>query len=121
MTGSYRAHAPLLRSLLLYRLTHRDARFRNQSERLDREAFALYGRLMEERRGEISHPLREEAAKFALLAVTLVLQGMVLAGRERFDRHAPPPEQLGAELTRLFLGYLGPHEPPVKRRRVRTL
>jgi AcrR family transcriptional regulator len=113
MSNSYRSRAALLRPLLLYSLTHRDARFQRRTYEANDEAMALATRLVLAHRADITHRHPERAARFALLAISLVLSGMVLAGIERFDAMGPPAGALPHELTRMFLAYLGatPDDP----------
>ncbi|HKG90267.1 MAG TPA: TetR/AcrR family transcriptional regulator [Gemmatimonadaceae bacterium] len=111
MVRGYEQHRTILRALLRYADAHPDPEFRRHAEALRGDAFARVGDLLLARRAEIRHPDPAAAIRFALTVVALALQGLVLPERRwsqpELEQIVGTGEQLGAELDRLVLGYLG--------------
>jgi AcrR family transcriptional regulator len=104
MVRGYRFHAPLLAPLIRYAETHPDAEFRRRAEQLRAEVFAGIAPLLLSRRGEIAHPVPEEAVAFLLLMLGLALKGLVLRG-DRLDTPIPWND-VSRELQRVAVNYL---------------
>ena len=107
MVRGYEQHRALLRALFRYAETHPDPEFRRRADELSSEAFALLGDLLLASRGRIRHPDPPAAIRFALLAVALTLQGLLLPEHRAHHPYAASAATLAEELSRLVLGYLG--------------
>ena len=86
------------------------ARDRELQARRDRLSQHLAGRLGERLRGraaEIGHHHPERASAFGLAVVASAVEGAILFDRLRTGALAPSDDDLAAELSRLFLAYLG--------------
>ncbi|HYH80827.1 MAG TPA: TetR/AcrR family transcriptional regulator [Longimicrobium sp.] len=107
MVHVYRQDRRLIQAMLQYGETHTDAEFRARAAETNQAALARFVDMIEAKAGEVRHPAPENAARFALVTMGLVLRGLILAD------HAPAGLALGDEtnledeLTRLVLGYLG--------------
>ncbi len=105
MIAGYHANRHLLRALVLYARTHDDPEFRARAEAVNADALALIVGLFEPRFAEIDHPEPRKAVRFAILAASALLQDCILFSEK--GRSPFPSNQLPAEVTRLFLRYLG--------------
>jgi hypothetical protein len=105
--AGYHSHRALLRALWLYACTHPDASFRRRAEELNRQTLPHISRLFMIHRDHILHPEPEKAIYFGLLMVALTLHGLIISDDEFPRSLAPTGEKLAAELTRMFLGYIG--------------
>jgi AcrR family transcriptional regulator len=108
MIESYRMRRPLIRALLLYALTHADAEFRADAEKLRLENLGLFERLLRNRREDIGHPHPERAIRFVVMLIAHALQNAVMSeggGISSGDFLAHVPETAN-ELSRIVNGYL---------------
>lgn len=103
LVGVYRDHKGLMRAFVLRHYT--DAGFREQRDRLSDYVADRLAALLLARRREIAHPDPERAARFGL---GLVLDGIQSAVLFDETRNVPLDDAgLAAELTRVYLAYLG--------------
>jgi len=104
MVAGMRRHRTLLRALLLYARTHEDAEFRRRAETMNEATYRWLTTLLLSRGSSMGHPDPESAVPFAIRLVASLAQDQILfrAGRQPLSA-----EQLVAELTRAFVGYLG--------------
>jgi AcrR family transcriptional regulator len=105
IAAGYRQKRNLIRALIRYARTHPDAEFRELARKMNRAALAHVTALLLRHRDEIKHPKPEVAIEFGLLAVSSVLQTLILEDEPLGGLRAP--EQFEEELARMFLGYLG--------------
>lgn len=105
MVAGYRQRRGLLRALYLYADTHPDRRFRRRAAELTDEAFRGITDLLLTRRSDLAHPNPAAAVRLALLAVGSTLRTLVLSSAT--ENPFGDEEQLGAELSGLFLRYVG--------------
>jgi AcrR family transcriptional regulator len=105
MTHGYRQRRGLLRALIRYARTHRDAEFRAAAKAMNRDAMRAVVYLLIRHRDQIAHPQPEKAIELGLLAVAATLQNMLL--EEEALHGINEPEHLEEEMVRLFFGYVG--------------
>lgn len=109
LVGIFRERRGLLRAFVLRHYT--DASFREQRDRLSDYVTEKLAALLLARRDEIGHPDPERAARFGLGLVFDGIQSAVLFGEARGGPLSD--DQLAAELTRVYLAYLGVSETPI--------
>ena len=68
---------------------------------------ALVRKLLMTHKAEIGHPKPEVAISFGMFAVAATLRAILLANESMLQSFAVPDQDLGNELTRVFLNYLG--------------
>lgn len=107
MTVSYLRSRGLLRALLLYARTHPDPRFRRRAEAHTAATLDRIADLLLPHRARLRHPDPRRSIEFGLVSMAIVLQGLILSETIGANRWMPPEDELGDELTRMFLGYLG--------------
>lgn len=105
MTEGHRQRRGLLRTLMRYARTHRDAEFRAAAQQMNRETFRAIVYLLIRHREQIAHPDPAKAIEIGLLAVAATLQNILL--EEHAWHSIEEPENLEEEMVRLFFGYLG--------------
>jgi AcrR family transcriptional regulator len=106
----HRAHRGLIRALSLFILQHPDAGFVRKCEQLQGKAFQEVTNLLLTRRREIRHPHPEDAVRFAMLTMPLIVDGILVLSRDPDDysRLLPNIEaKLQRELPIMFLRFLG--------------
>jgi AcrR family transcriptional regulator len=104
MVEGYRRKRGLLRALMHYSRTHRDAEFRRAALEMNRRTTDNVAKVLLAYRAEIGHPDPEAAIRFGLLAVASMLRQVIL---EEEPLYEIATDQLEVELIRLFCGYLG--------------
>ena len=107
MTRGYLRHRSLLRALILYAQTHPDPRFRRHADDNNLATLAEVTALLLPYRRRFRHPNPRAGIQFGLVAVAATLRGLLLSEERAAERWTPPDEELGEELTRMFLGHLG--------------
>jgi len=105
MTQGYQQRRGLLRALIRYARTHRDAEFRAAARTMNGDAARAIVYLLLRHREQIAHPEPEKAIELGLLAVAATLQNILL--EEETLHGVREPEHLEEEMVRLFFGYLG--------------
>jgi len=105
MTEGYRQRGGLLRALIRYARTHRDAEFREVARQMNQDTMRAIKYLLLRYRDQIAHPDPEKAIELGLLAVAATLQNILL--EEHALYRIEEPAQLDEEMVRLFFGYLG--------------
>jgi AcrR family transcriptional regulator len=105
MTEGHRQRRGLLRTLMRYARTHRDAEFRAAAQQMNRETIRAIVYLLIRHPEQIAHPDPEKAIEIGLLAVAATLQNILL--EEHAWHSIEEPENLEEEMVRLFFGYLG--------------
>jgi AcrR family transcriptional regulator len=105
MAEGYRRKRNLLRALIRYARTHHDPEFREYARKMNRATLFHVTALLLRHREQIKHPEPEIAIEFGLLAVSSVLQTLILEDEPLGGIRAP--EKFEEELARMFLGYLG--------------
>jgi len=108
MTQGYQQRRGLLRALIRYARTHRDAEFRAAAKKMSRDTSRAITYLLIRHRDGIAHPEPEKAIELGLLAVAATRQTILL--EEETLHGIEEPEHLEEEMVRLFFGYLGIHE-----------
>jgi AcrR family transcriptional regulator len=106
MVAGYRANRNLLRALVLYARTHEDAEFRARAESMNADAFALVVDLFEPHFADMDHPDPRKAVRFAIAAIASLLQDCILFS-EKGSAQPFPQNKFQAEVTRMFVQYLG--------------
>jgi len=91
---------------VLYARTHPDAEFRKRAAALNAATFASLESLFAVHAGEISHRNAAVAIPFAIAAIGSVLQDRLLFN-DLGSTPALSHQELIAEATRMFQGYLG--------------
>jgi AcrR family transcriptional regulator len=109
LVSVYREREGLIRAFVLR--NHSDAEFRARQERLSHYVNEKLSRLLLARAGEIGHPNPTRAASFGLAMIAGAIESIVLFGELRSSGLVLSDDQLGDELTRAFLTYLGVAEP----------
>lgn len=105
LVSIYREQRGLIRTFVLR--NHTDPAFRARQQRLSDHVSARLTALLLERREEIRHPQPERAAAFGLTMVFSTLESTMLFGETRSAAFALADEELGTELVRTYLAYLG--------------
>jgi len=105
LVSVYREREGLIRAFVLR--NHGDASFRARQERLSHDVSNRLSRLLLARRGEIRHPDPARAAVFGLTMIVSAIESVVLFGEMRSAGLVLSDDELGEELTRAFLAYLG--------------
>ncbi|MCL4686846.1 TetR/AcrR family transcriptional regulator [Myxococcota bacterium] len=105
LVSVYRERRGLIRAFVLR--NHIDAEFRARRERLSHHVSEGLSRLLIARRSEIRHPNPVRAAVFGLTMVVNTIESAVLFGDLRSGALTLSDDELGVELTRAFLAYLG--------------
>jgi AcrR family transcriptional regulator len=105
MTRGHQQRRGLLRALIRYARTHRDAEFRAAAKAMNRDAMRAVAYLLMRHREQIAHPDPERAIELGLLAVAATLQNILL--EEETLHGIAEPEHLEEEMVRLFFGYVG--------------
>jgi AcrR family transcriptional regulator len=109
----HREHRGLLRALMFFILQHPDASFVRKSEELQAKAFQEVSELLLSRRSEIRHPHPESAVRFAMLAIPIMAEGILVLPPDPDDMSRLLPNidaHLERELPRMFLRFLGVKE-----------
>ena len=101
----YRERSGLIRAFVLR--NYSDHEFRARQERLSHHVNAGLSRLLLARAAEITHPDPARAAAFGLTMTVNTIEGAVLFGELRSADLTLSDDELGAELARAFLAYLG--------------
>jgi AcrR family transcriptional regulator len=105
LVSVYREREGLIRAFVLR--NHSDTEFRARQERLSHYVNEKLSRLLLARAGEIAHPNPARAAAFGLTMTVSTIESVVLFGELRSSGLVLSDDELGAELTRAFLAYLG--------------
>lgn len=85
----------------------RDPELRARRDRLAQHVAARLAERLRARSGELGHHHPERAAAFGVAVVAGAVEGAILFDRLRTGSLAPSDDDLAAELSRLFLAYLG--------------
>jgi AcrR family transcriptional regulator len=104
----YRERGGLIRAFVVR--THRDPEFRARQLRLYEYVSEKLTALLLARAGEIRHPDPARAVAFGLTLVFGTLESALLFGELRSGPLALTDDQLAAELTHVYLAYLGAQE-----------
>jgi AcrR family transcriptional regulator len=110
LVHTYRLKRGLIRAFIVRGST--DHEFAERAGRVGREISARLIALLEARRDEIRHPNPTLAVDFGLRMTFDTLDQETLYFDIRRTTIQLTPEQLGEELTRAFLSYLGVDPPP---------
>ncbi len=105
MVAAYSQRPGLLRAVILYSEQHPDAAFRRRALDLRERSMAGIEKIILLHRKEIRHPNPEKAVRIALQLASLALKEQINPG-DKLRGPALTAEELAAELTRMFLGYL---------------
>lgn len=105
MVTAYSLRPGLLRAVILYSEQHPDAAFRRRALDMRERSLAGIEKIILLHRKEIRHPEPKKAVRIALQLVSLALKERIAPG-EKLSGPTLPAEELSAELTRMFLGYL---------------
>jgi len=105
LVSVYREREGLIRAFVLR--NHSDPDFRARQERLSHYVSDKLSRLLLARAREIQHPDSARAAAFGLAMVASAIESIVLFGELRSSDLVLSDDELGDELTRAFLAYLG--------------
>jgi len=105
MVAAYSQRPGLLRAVISYSEQHPDAAFRRRALDLRERSLAGIEKIILLHRKEIRHPHPKKAVRIALQLVSLALKERINPS-DKLRGPALPAEELSAELTRMFLGYL---------------
>ena len=105
LVSVYREREGLIRAFVLR--NHSDAEFRARQERLSHQVSEKLSLLLLTRAREIAHPNPPRAAAFGLAMVASAIESIVLFGELRSSGLVLSDDELGDELTRAFIAYLG--------------
>jgi AcrR family transcriptional regulator len=109
LVSIYREQGGLIRAFVLRH--HTDGEFRLRQERLSHYVSRKLGALLLARRQAIRHPNPERAAAFGLAIAFSAIEDVVLFGETRSSAPSLGDDDLAAELTRVYLAYLGVQTP----------
>jgi AcrR family transcriptional regulator len=105
MVAAYSQRPGLLRAVISYSEQHPDAAFRRRALELRERSMAGIEKIILLHRKEIRHPQPKKAVRIALQLVSLALKERI-SPSDKLRGPALLAEELSAELTRMFLGYL---------------
>jgi AcrR family transcriptional regulator len=105
MVAAYSQRPGLLRAVISYSEQHPDAAFRRRALELRERSMAGIAKIILLHAKEIRHPEPKKAVRIALQLVSLALKERI-SPSDNLRGPALPAEELRAELTRMFLGYL---------------
>lgn len=105
LVSIYREQAGLIRAFVVR--NHSDAEFQARRDRLSHYVSERLSALLLARRDEIDHAEPEKAAAFGLILVFSTLDSVMLFGELRSGAVRLSDDELGTELTRAYLAYLG--------------
>ena len=109
LVAIYREQGGLIRAFVAR--NHRDHTFRARRERLSHYVSDRLAALLVARGGEIGHPDPPRAAAFGLTLVFSALDNVMLFGEMRSGTLVLSDDELGTELSRAYLAYLGCSAP----------
>jgi AcrR family transcriptional regulator len=101
----YRQQRGIIRAFVIR--NHTDLEFRERQDRLSHYVDERVCQLLLARADEIRHPDPERAVHFGLVLVFSALQDVMLFGELRARGLTFSDEEFAAELTRMYLAYLG--------------
>jgi AcrR family transcriptional regulator len=107
-------HREFLRAMHDYK-RRADADFRRRLDDLNAESTRAVAELLLTRRDEMHHPEPERAVRFALFTVASTMRAVVMSEEPTLRPFGIAESRLPAELTRIFLGYLGVEGQPTPR------
>jgi AcrR family transcriptional regulator len=105
MVAAYSQRPGLLRAVISYSEQHPDAAFRRRALELRERSMAGIEKIILLHRKEIRHPEPDKAVRIALQLVSLALKERI-SPSSKLTGPALPADELGTELSRMFLGYL---------------
>ncbi|HKP02307.1 MAG TPA: TetR/AcrR family transcriptional regulator [Chthoniobacterales bacterium] len=105
MVAAYSQRPGLLRAVISYSEKHPDSAFRRRAVDLRERSLAGIENVILLHKKEIKHPQPQKAVRIALQLVSLALKERIRPGDKRGGPRLSA-EELGKELTRMFLGYL---------------
>jgi AcrR family transcriptional regulator len=106
IVAQHRHHRHLLRALTTYTQTA-DAEFRKRVDDLNAHSLRNVASLLLQRRAQIHHPDPERAVSFGLFMVAASMRAVTQASESSLRPFGIAEADLGDELTRMFLTYLG--------------
>jgi AcrR family transcriptional regulator len=107
MVAAYSQRPGLLRAVISYAEQHPDAAFRRRALELRERSMAGIEKIILLHKKEIRHPDPNKAVRIALQLVSLALKERI-SPSNKLSGPGLPAEELGVELSRMFLGYLRP-------------
>lgn len=110
LVSIYREQGGLIRAFVLR--NHTNAEFRARREHLSHNVSTKLGALLLARRSEFAHPRPELACAFGLTLTFSTIESTLLFGELRSSALSLSDDELAAELTRVFLAYLGVTNTP---------
>jgi AcrR family transcriptional regulator len=105
MVAAYSQRPGLLRAVITYSEQHPDAAFRRRALELRERSMAGIEKVILLHAKEIKHPRPKKAVRIALQLVSLALKERIRPS-DKLRGATLSAEELRAELTRMFLGYL---------------
>jgi len=105
LVSIYRERAGLIRAFVIR--NHIDLEFRARQDRLSRYVKSRVCDLLLARAEEINHPDTDRAVRLGITLVFSALEDVVLFGELRSSAITLSDDELAAELTRVYLAYLG--------------
>lgn len=116
MVAAYSQRPGLLRAVISYSEQHPDAAFRRRALELRERSMAGIEKIVLLHTKEIKHPQPEKAVRIALQLVSLALKERI-SPANKLSGPSLTAEELGVELSRMFLGYLRSSDRLTKTRR----
>lgn len=114
LVANYLQKREFLRAMHDYK-QRADARFRRRLDELNAESTRGIAELLLTRRAEMHHPEPERAMRLGLFAVAATLRAVIQSEESALRPFGIVEAKLGAEMTRMFLGYLGAEGQPSPR------
>jgi len=115
MVAAYSQRPGLLRAVISYSERHPDAAFRRRALELRERSMAGIEKIVLLHAREIRHPQPKKAVRIALQLVSLALKERINPS-DKLRGPALSAEELRAELSRMFVGYLRSDIPIAKRK-----
>jgi AcrR family transcriptional regulator len=115
MVAAYSQRPGLLRAVISYSERHPDAAFRRRALELREQSMAGIEKIVLLHAREIRHPQPKKAVRIALQLVSLALKERINPS-DKLRGPALSAEELRAELSRMFVGYLRSDIPIAKRK-----
>jgi AcrR family transcriptional regulator len=116
MVAAYSQRPGLLRAVISYSEQHPDSAFRRRALELRERSMAGIEKIVLLHAKEIKHPEPKKAVRIALQLVSLALKERI-SSADKLSGPALSANELGVELTRMFLGYLQSGDRFMKTRR----